>query len=70
MLLYLLLHVMFLSAAPKDAMAGRIEIGYVVAEYSFGVSAAKVIGVILSLLLVSTIKRYVTGRATGAVRYW
>lgn len=55
MLLYLLLHVMFLSAAPMDALAGRIEIGYVVAEYAFGAKAAKVIGIILSLLLVSTI---------------
>ena len=40
MLLYLLLHVMFLSAAPMEAMAVVIEIGYVVAEYTFGVSAA------------------------------
>ena len=78
MLLYLLLHVMFLSAAPMDAMAGRIEIGYVVAEYSFGVSAAKVIGVILSLLLVSTISAmllagpralYVIGRDFSAFRW-
>ena len=78
MLLYLLLHVMFLSAAPMDAMAGRIEIGYVVVEYSFGVSAAKVIGVILSLLLVSTISAmllagpralYVIGRDFSAFRW-
>ncbi|MEC7420645.1 MAG: amino acid permease [Pseudomonadota bacterium] len=78
MLLYLLLHVMFLSAAPMDAMAGRIEIGYVVAEYSFGVSAAKVIGVVLSLLLVSTIiamllagprALYVIGRDFSAFRW-
>ena len=78
MLLYLLLHVMFLSAAPMDAMAGRIEIGYVVAEYSFGVSAAKVIGVVLSLLLVSTISAmllagpralYVIGRDFSAFRW-
>ncbi|MEC8060030.1 MAG: amino acid permease [Pseudomonadota bacterium] len=78
MLLYLLLHVMFLSAAPMDAMAGRIEIGYVVAEYSFGVNAAKVIGVILSLLLVSTISAmllagpralYVIGRDFSAFRW-
>ena len=77
MLLYLLLHVMFLSAAPMDA-TGRIEIGYVVAEYSFGVSAAKVIGVILSLLLVSTISAmllagpralYVIGRDFSAFRW-
>ena len=61
-----------------DAMAGRIEIGYVVAEYSFGVSAAKVIGVILSLLLVSTISAmllagpralYVIGRDFSAFRW-
>ena len=59
-------------------MAGRIEIGYVVAEYTFGVSAAKVIGVILSLLLVSTISAmllagpralYVIGRDFSAFRW-
>lgn len=54
-LLYLLLHVMFLSAAPMDSMAGRVEIGFVVAEHAFGADAAKFIGAILALLLVSTI---------------
>jgi len=53
--LYLLLHVMFMSAAPMDAMAGRVEIGFVVAEYALGADAAKIIGAILALLLVSTI---------------
>ena len=54
-ILYLLLHVMFLSAAPMDAMAGRVEIGFVVAEYAFGADAAKIVGAILAVLLVSTI---------------
>ena len=53
--LYLLLHVMFISAAPMDALAGRVEIGFIVAEYAFGAAAAKIIGAILALLLVSTI---------------
>jgi APA family basic amino acid/polyamine antiporter len=78
MFLYLLLHVMFLSAAPMDAMAGRIEVGYVVAEYTFGADAAKVIGAVLALLLVSTISAmllagpralYVIGRDFSAFRW-
>ncbi len=59
MLLYLLLNFTFLYVAPMDAMAGRIEIGYVSAQYAFGSGGASVMGVILALLLVSTVSAMV-----------
>ena len=53
--LYLALHVLFLSVAPMQAMAGKVEIGYVVAEYAFGPTGAALIGGMLGILLVSTV---------------
>ena len=54
-LLYLALHVMFLSVAPMEAMAGKVEIGYVVADYAFGPTGAALVGGMLGILLVSTV---------------
>ena len=53
--LYLALNYTFLHVAPVDAMRGRVEIGYVAAEYAFGGNGARIMGVILALLLVSTV---------------
>ena len=53
--LYLLLNLTFLHAAPIDAMAGKLEIGYVVAEEAFGGVGAKVMGLVLAALLISTV---------------
>ncbi|NCF44958.1 MAG: amino acid permease [Proteobacteria bacterium] len=53
--LYLALHAMFLTVAPMQAMAGKVEIGYVVAEYAFGPTGAALIGGMLGVLLVSTV---------------
>ncbi len=58
-LLYLLLHIMFLSVAPMDAMAGKLEIGYVVAEFAFGPDGSRLVGLMLALLLVSTVSAMV-----------
>ena len=54
-LLYLLLNFSFLYAAPISAMQGKLEIGYVVAEYAFGSSGASFMGVVLAGLLISTV---------------
>jgi APA family basic amino acid/polyamine antiporter len=59
MLLYVLLNFTFLYVAPMDAMAGKIEIGYVSARYAFGDSGAAVMGVILAALLISTVSAMV-----------
>ena len=45
----------FLYAAPVDAMAGKIEIGYIASRFVFGDSGAAVMGIVLALLLVSTV---------------
>ena len=55
MALYLLLNFFFLYGAPMDAMEGKIEIGFVVAEYAFGPQAASIMGFVLSLMLISTV---------------
>jgi APA family basic amino acid/polyamine antiporter len=52
---YLLLNTVFLSVAPIDAMAGKVEIGYVAAQYVFGEAGAAIMGTILALLLTSTV---------------
>ncbi|MDE0062439.1 MAG: amino acid permease [Gammaproteobacteria bacterium] len=54
-LAYVLLNFTFLYAAPIDAMAGELEVGYVAARHVFGERGAAVMGVALALLLVSTV---------------
>ncbi len=55
MVSYLLLNYVFLSVAPIEAMAGKIEIGYIAAYYAFGDVGAAIMGVTLALLLISTV---------------
>lgn len=57
--IYLLLHVMFLSVAPMEAMSGKLEIGYVVANFAFGEGGSQLVGMMLALLLVSTVSAMV-----------
>ncbi len=54
MVLYVLLNFTFLYVAPMSAMAGKLEIGYVAAQYVFGDTGANIMGVVLALLLIST----------------
>ena len=42
-----------------DAMAGRLEVGYVAASHAFGPSGAAIMGVALAVLLVSTVSAMV-----------
>lgn len=55
MALYLLLNFTFLHAAPVEALAGKLEVGYVAARFIFGDAGAAIMGVVLALLLVSTV---------------
>ena len=55
LIVYLLLNFSFLYAAPVDAMAGKIEIGYIAARFVLGESGAAIMGIALALLLVSTV---------------
>ena len=54
-ILYVLLHVVFLRAAPIEAMAGEVEIGYIAARGIFGDVGGRVAGGMLALLLISSV---------------
>lgn len=53
--LYILLHIVFLRAAPMSAMRGEVEIGYIAAVGIFGDGGGRVAGGMLALLLISTV---------------
>jgi len=55
MLLYLALNFTFLRVAPIDAMSGELEIGYIAARFAFGDLGGRFAGLVLALLLVSTV---------------
>jgi APA family basic amino acid/polyamine antiporter len=55
MLLYVALNFVFLWVAPMDAMAGQIEVGYIAARSAFGDVGGRFTGLVLALLLVSTV---------------
>lgn len=55
MCLYVALNFVFLYAAPMDAMAGEVEIGFIAAETAFGEVGGRFTGLVLALLLVSTV---------------
>ncbi|MFN2168846.1 MAG: APC family permease, partial [Anaerolineae bacterium] len=59
MVLYVLLNATFLHVAPMAEMAGRLEIGYVSAQFVFGPAGGDIMGVVLALLLVSTVSAMV-----------
>lgn len=59
MLLYVLLNFVFLRVAPIEAMLGKEEVGYIAAGYIFGETGARVIAVMLSILLISTVSAMV-----------
>ena len=55
MLLYLALNYVFLRVAPIDAMVGQVEVGYIAATSAFGELGGRFTGMVLSLLLISTV---------------
>jgi basic amino acid/polyamine antiporter, APA family len=55
MILYLALNFTFLSVAPMEAMAGEVEVGYIAAQSAFGDLGGRFTGLVLALLLVSTV---------------
>jgi APA family basic amino acid/polyamine antiporter len=54
-LAYLLLNYVFLAVAPMQEMAGKVEVGYIAATYAFGADGGNIMGVLLALLLISTV---------------
>jgi APA family basic amino acid/polyamine antiporter len=54
-ILYVSLNFVFLSVAPVDAMAGKVEVGFIAARSAFGEIGGRLTGIVMSLLLVSTV---------------
>ncbi|MDO9475456.1 MAG: amino acid permease [Pseudohongiella sp.] len=54
-LLYLALNATFLYAVPMEMLEGKLEIGVIVAQQTFGETGALLMGGVLSLLLISTV---------------
>lgn len=54
MVLYVALNFIFLYTTAAEAMTGKVEIAYIVAQQVFGEFGAKAMGLTLSLLLIST----------------
>ncbi|MBO3463347.1 amino acid permease [Aetokthonos hydrillicola Thurmond2011] len=57
--LYLLLNLMFLYTTPLEQLAGKLEVGYIAANYIFGANGAKIIGLLISVGLISSISSMV-----------
>jgi APA family basic amino acid/polyamine antiporter len=55
MTLYVGLNFVFLYAAPMDAMVGQVEVGFIAAEAAFGEAGGRFTGLVLAMLLVSTV---------------
>ncbi len=55
MALYMLLNFIFLYTVPINELAGQLEIGYISADKIFGTTGGKTMGMIISLLLVSSV---------------
>lgn len=54
-ILYVALNATFLFVTPMEALRGELEIGFIAAESVFGDSGAKLAGLILAALLISTV---------------
>ncbi len=57
--LYLLLNMTFLRTTPISQLAGQLEVGYIAANQIFGSSGAKLMGLLISFGLVSSISSMV-----------
>ena len=53
--LFVLLNLAFLYAAPIEALRGEIQIGTIAAEYIFGETGGRLVGAMLALLLISSV---------------
>ena len=58
-LMYVALNFAFLYSAPIDSMVGEVEVGYIAAEAAFGEAGGRFTGVVLAMLLISTVSAMV-----------
>jgi len=54
-LLYVLLNYVFLYTTPMEQLAGQVEVGYIAATSIFGSTGGKIMGIVIALLLVSSV---------------
>ena len=59
MLLYLLLNYVFLYSTPISLMTNELEVGYIAGINIFGEFGAKIVGLGISILLISTVSSYI-----------
>lgn len=59
MVLYLLINYIFLYSVPISTLEGQIEIGFLSGTAIFGAIGGKIMAVVISLLLLSTVSAYV-----------
>lgn len=57
--LYVLLNFTFLKTAPASEMMGQVEVGYISANHIFGMTGGNIMGMLISILLVSSISSMV-----------
>lgn len=57
--LYVLLNAVFLLSTPVGAMKGQVEVGLIAAQHIFGTGAGNVMGLLIALLLISSISSMV-----------
>ena len=55
MVLYLLLNFVFLYSTPMKVLAGQVEVGYLAGGHIFGPSGARIMGLLISIGLISSI---------------
>ena len=58
-LLYILLNFIFLYTTPAASMTGQMEVGFVAAKSIFGAEGGRIIGMIIAILLVSSVSSMV-----------
>lgn len=59
MVLYILLNFIFLHVSPIDKLKGQVDVGYIAAQYIFGEGGAKLMGILISFGLISSISSMV-----------
>jgi len=59
MILYLLLNLVFLLTAPVNELKGQVEVGAISAQYIFGAVGGRIISLIISFLLLSSVSSMV-----------
>ena len=58
-ILYLFLNYVFLFSTPMPELKGQIDVGFISANFIFGRNGAKIMGIFISLLLISSISSMV-----------